>query len=185
MTVSPLLLGGAVTVVVLLGISAFFSSSEIAVFSLTPEWIDQQAAGGDKRAVRLGHLRENPHRLLVTLLVGNNIVNIAISSIVTVLLARYFSGGVAVLITTLLASSLVLVCGEIVPKSYGLGNAKQWALTVAGPIAVVEKVTYPLVIFFDVLTRRLGTALGGTEDIEQPYTDDRSNPSPPPERELE
>lgn len=162
---------GSVSVVVLLAISAFFSSSEIALFSLPADWIDQTEAGDD-RVATLSRLRDDPHRLLVTLLVGNNVVNVAISSIVTVLLARVLSGGVAVAAATVLASSLVLVCGEIVPKSYGLGNAQRWSLRVARPLALVEKFLYPLVAVFDAFTRRIGSALGGDAHIEEPYTDD-------------
>ena len=92
--------GGGLAVVLLLGLSAFFSSSEIAVFSLQKDWIAQQAATGDRRAQVLQELYDNPHRLLVTLLVGNNIVNIAISSIITVLVASYLSPGPAVVATT-------------------------------------------------------------------------------------
>lgn len=83
-------------------------------------------------------LREDPHRLLVTLLVGNNLVNVALSSIVTVLLAQYVSGGVAVAATTLIAGSVVLVFGEIVPSSFGLGNTERWAPLVARPLRLFE-----------------------------------------------
>jgi Mg2+/Co2+ transporter CorB len=174
MAVSPVVGVGVASIVVLLALSAFFSSSEIAVFSLSPEWVAERAAGGDTDARALARLRENPHRLLVTLLVGNNLVNVALSSIVTVLLAEYVSGGVAVGATTLLAGSVVLVFGEIVPKSFGLGNAERYAPAVARPIRLVERALLPLVVPFDLLTRSLGTALGGDADIEEPYTDDEA-----------
>lgn len=77
-----------VAVVILLSLSAFFSSSESAIFSLSD---DMQPATEDstKDSRTLQQLRANPHRLLVTLLVGNNLVNIAITSIVTLLVARF------------------------------------------------------------------------------------------------
>jgi len=167
-----LFLAGGGAVVVLLAISAFFSSSEIALFSLSPEWIAERVAAGEGRAGSLERLRDDPHRLLVTILVGNNVVNIAISSIITVLVARTLSGGVAVAVATVVASSLVLVCGEIVPKSYGLGNAESWSLRVVKPLAVIERVLYPLVFVFDGLTRQLSDVLGGDEHIEDPYVDE-------------
>lgn len=169
MTDTTLLVGGTLAVLVLLGISAFFSSTETAIFSLPPDWLDGR---DDERAAVLADLRADPHRLLVTLLVGNNVVNVAISSIVTVLVAGAFSGAVAVAVATLVASLLVLVCGEIVPKTYGLGNARGWALTAAGPIATVERVLLPVVVVFDVLTRRIGAAIGGDSAIEDPYLGD-------------
>jgi Mg2+/Co2+ transporter CorB len=172
----PFVVVGVVSIVVLLALSAFFSSSEIAVFSLSPEWITERATEGDDDARTLSRLRENPHRLLVTLLVGNNLVNVALSSIVTVLLAEHVSGGTAVAATTLLAGSVVLVFGEIVPKAFGLGNAERYAPLVARPIRLVELALLPLVVPFDLLTRSLGTALGGDADIEEPYTDERESP---------
>ena len=172
MTAATLLVAGSVAVVILLVISAFFSSSEIAMFSVSPDWVSERADAGDERAARLDALRSDPHRLLVTILVGNNVVNVAISSIVTVLVAQSFSGGIAITVATVVASALVLVCGEIVPKSYGLGNAEAWSLRMVGPLGVVETVLSPLVTVFDGLTRRIGALLGGDQHIEEPYTDE-------------
>ncbi|MXR22587.1 CNNM domain-containing protein [Halobacterium bonnevillei] len=153
-------------VAVLLVVSAFFSSTEIALFSLTPQRLDELAAG-DERGRGLKRLRENPHKLLVTILVGNNLVNIAISSILTVLLVAYLPPQLAVVGTTLAATTLVLVCGEILPKSWGLANAESWALSAARPVRVIGLLLWPLVAFFDVLTRRLAGATGGSPDIER------------------
>jgi Mg2+/Co2+ transporter CorB len=176
-------------ILALVAVSAFFSSSETALFSLDADWpgtdADGESAGdgpigdestgtepdGDGRAARLAALREDPHRLLVTLLVGNNVVNIAITSIITVVVTRYVSAGVGVLVTTLSASVLILVFGEIVPKSYGLGHAREWSLTVAGPLRIVELALLPLVVVFDRVTRWIGGLIGGDEDIEEPYVD--------------
>jgi len=163
--------GGGLAVVLLLGLSAFFSSSEIAVFSLQKDWIAQQAATGDRQAKVLEELYDNPHRLLVTLLVGNNIVNIAISSIITVLVASYLSPGSAVVATTVVTSFLILIFGEIVPKAFGLGNAQKWALTVASPVRIVERVLSPLITLFDGITSRMNALIPVETDIEKPYLD--------------
>lgn len=162
---------GIAAVVVLLALSAFFSSSETAIFSLPSEWFERQAATDDSRAHVLKELRDDPHRLLVTLLVGNNVVNIAISSIVTVLLASYLPPGSAIVVTTALTSFLVLVFGEIVPKAFGLGNAETWSLTVASPIRSVERVLSPIISLFDGITRRMNAFISGDSGIEKPYTD--------------
>jgi Mg2+/Co2+ transporter CorB len=127
-------------------------------------------AAQDRRAAILAELRDDPHRLLVTLLVGNNLVKVAISSILAVLLADRFSGGVAVALTTVVAGSVVLVFGEILPKAYGLGHAESWGPTAARPVQVVERLLLPLVVF-DFVTRRAGALLGADPDIEEPYTD--------------
>jgi len=181
--------------VVLVGCSAFFSSSESAIFSLpavSNEDADASSAGAsvddtasdaisgdgepdtssDGSAVAtLADLRTDPHRLLVTLLVGNNVVNVAISSIVTLLVARYLEPGPAVAVATTFAATLVLVFGEIVPKSYGLGHAHTWSLRVARPIAVVERLLGPVVSVFDFVTRGFTRFLGGDVDIEETYTE--------------
>jgi len=156
---------GVVLVVVLLGVSAFFSSTEIAIFSLPPG----EAGGDDPRSEALARLRENPHRLLVTILVGNNVVNVAVSSIVTLLVAQRFSGGVAALVATVVASMLVLVFGEIVPKSYGLGNAEGWALRATRPMNLISILLYPIVVVFDGVTRRMSGTVGGDPGVEKTY----------------
>ena len=162
---------GGAAVAGLLLVSAFFSSSETAIFSLPREWIETQATTEDDRGAVLKDLHDDPHRLLVTLLVGNNVVNIAISSLVTVIVAGYLSPGPAVVATTLSTSFLVLVFGEIVPKAYGLGNAKRWALSVAGPIRTVEQVLSPIISLFDSITRFLSARLPIERAIEAPYLD--------------
>jgi CBS domain containing-hemolysin-like protein len=172
MVALPLVPLGIVSVVVLVCLSAFFSSSETAIFSLPVEQLTEHAESGDSRATQLAAMREDPHRLLVTLLVGNNVVNVAISSITTALLVESFSTGVAVVLATVVASATVLVFGEIVPKSYGLGNALEWALRITRPLRVVELALFPLVVVFDVATRRLSAAIGGEGAIEEPYVDD-------------
>jgi Mg2+/Co2+ transporter CorB len=164
-------LSSLAAVAVLLAVSAFFSSTEIALFSLTPERLDELAAE-DERGRGLQRLREDPHRLLVTILVGNNVVNIATSSILTVLLVAYLPPEWAVVGTTLVATSLVLVCGEILPKSWGLANADSWALTAARPLKYVGILLWPLVAFFDAVTRRLAAATGADPDIEQERLED-------------
>lgn len=159
-------------VAALLALSAFFSSSETAIFSLRVEWVTERAAAGDRRAVLLEGLRDDPHRLLVTLLVGNNLVNVAISSVVTVLLVDALPPGLAVTAATLVVTSLVLVFGEIIPKSYGLGNAEEWALGVARPLTLVERLLFPLVALFDGITRGATRRLGGDVHVEEPYLDE-------------
>lgn len=164
------LLGG-VAVLILLAASAFFSATEIATFSLPAGWLAETARGDDPRARALSALRADPHRLLVTLLVGNTLVNVALSAVVTIGVASVLPPGQAAIAATVVAASLVLVFGEILPKSFGLGHAGEWALTAARPLAHLAVVLAPAVLFFDLVTRRLGALVGGSAEIEQPYTD--------------
>jgi len=156
-----------VGVVALLCVSAFFSSAEIALFSLPMDRVRELAT--HPQGSRLVAMREDSHRLLVTLLVGNNVVNIAISSIVTVVLVTVLPPSYAAVAATLATTTLVLVFGEILPKSWGLANAERWSLTVVQPMRVVELVLYPLVVVFDSVTAPLVRLLGGEKEIEREY----------------
>lgn len=158
-------------VVVLLGASAFFSSTEMAIFSLPAEWLPSTATDDERRTSALSGLRENPHRLLVTLLVGNTLVNVALTSVITVAAVSALPPGYVVAAATAGASAVVLVFGEILPKSFGLGHAEEWALASARPVALLQVLLYPLVAVFDAVTRRLATVVGGSPAIERPYTE--------------
>jgi Mg2+/Co2+ transporter CorB len=163
---------GVVAVAGLVVLSAFFSSSETAIFTLSEEWLAAQADSTDPDVSTLVALRRDPHRLLVTILVGNNVVNVAVASITTVLLIDVLPAGPAVSVATVLASVVVLVFGEIVPKSYGLGRAESWATRVARPLSLVERLLSPLVFVFDRLTRGLTAVVGGDPDVEEQYLDE-------------
>jgi CBS domain containing-hemolysin-like protein len=161
---------GAVAIVVLLGLSAFFSSSEIAMFSLAKHRIDSMIEEGMPGAKAVQELKEDPHRLLVTILVGNNIVNIAMSSIATGVLAVLDVGpGQSVLIATFGITTLVLLFGESAPKSYAVENTESWATTIARPLKFSEKVLFPLIVVFDYLTRVINRVTGGRSAIETSY----------------
>ena len=160
---------GAVAIFVLLLLSAFFSSSEIAMFSLASHRVEALAEQGGAGSV-LKHLRDDPHRLLVTILVGNNLVNIAMSSIATGLLSFYLgNGGVAVVLATIGITALVLLFGESAPKSYAIENTESWALRISRPLQFAETLLMPLVVLFDHLTRAVNTVTGGRGAIETSY----------------
>ena len=112
---------------------------------------------------------DDPHRLLVTLLVGNNVVNITLSSLLTAVLVDRLDPGLAVLATTALASTVILIAGEILPKSYGLGHAQTFALRVVRPLRYVSVLLYPAVAVFDLLTRTVSDSIGGQQSIERTY----------------
>jgi len=160
---------GVLAIIFLIGLSGFFSSSEIAMFSLARHRIEALYEDGVPRASLIKHLKEDPHRLLVTILVGNNLVNIAMSSIATGLLGYYLSRGQAVLAATFGITALVLLFGEIAPKSYAVENTESWALRIARPLALSERVLYPLVVFFDVISRSVIRVTGGQAAIETSY----------------
>ncbi|MFB6139967.1 MAG: hemolysin family protein [Halosimplex sp.] len=160
---------GALLIVVLIGLSAFFSSSEIAMFSLPSHRIEALVENGRKGANTLKGLKSDPHRLLVTILVGNNLVNIAMSSIATGLFGLYMSQGQAVAAATFGITAVVLLFGESAPKSYAVENSESWALRVARPLKLSEYVLMPLIFLFDYLTRVVNKVTGGRSAIETSY----------------
>jgi CBS domain containing-hemolysin-like protein len=161
---------GVLAIVLLIALSAFFSSSEIAMFSLAEHRVESLSNEGGRSAPVLGELRDDPHRLLVTILVGNNLVNIAMSSIATGLLAFYLGNqGQAVAIATVGITALVLLFGESAPKSYAVENTESWALRIARPLKVAEYVLLPLIVVFDYLTRMVNKVTGGRSAIETSY----------------
>lgn len=160
---------GSISILVLIGLSAFFSSSEIAMFSLANHRIESLVEEGKPGAEAVKELKSDPHRLLVTILVGNNIVNIAMSSIATGLFAIYMSQGEAVIAATFGITALVLLFGESAPKSYAVENTDSWALTIARPLQLSEYLLYPLIILFDYLTRIVNQITGGRSAIETSY----------------
>ena len=160
---------GAVVIVALIGLSAFFSSSEIAMFSLAKHRVDSMVENGIPGAETVNRLKSNPHRLLITILVGNNIVNIAMSSIATAIVGIYFDPGTAVLASTFGITTLVLLFGESAPKSYAVENTESWALRIARPLKYSEYVLLPLVVVFDRLTRIINRVTGGRSAIETSY----------------
>ncbi len=161
---------GALAIVVLLGLSAFFSSSEIALFSLPTHRVDSIAEEGKRGSKTLKELKSDPHRLLVTILVGNNLVNVAMSSIATGLLAFFIGNqGVAVALATFGITALVLLFGESAPKSYAVDHTESWALRVARPVRFAEVLLMPLVWLFDHLTRIVNKVTGGRAAIEESY----------------
>ncbi len=160
---------GVVAILFLVAMSAFFSSSEIAMFSLPKHRVESMVEEGIPNADIVDDLKSNPHRLLVTILVGNNIVNVAMSSIATALFGIYLSQGQAVFAATFGITTLVLLFGESAPKSYAVENTESWSLRVSRPLKVAEYTLMPLVVLFDHLTRLVNRVTGGGTAIESTY----------------
>ena len=169
LTDATITIAGSAAILALIGLSAFFSSSEIAMFSLARHRVESMVDEGVPGAVAVQELKSDPHRLLITILVGNNIVNIAMSSIATGLFAIYLSQGQAVLAATFGITTLVLLFGESAPKSYAVENTESWALRIARPLKYSELFLMPLVVVFDHLTRVVNRITGGRSAIETTY----------------
>ena len=157
---------GILAIVVLTAISAFFSSSELAVFSVGKHRVDSLVAAGTPGSAALASLRENPHRFLVTALVSNNVSNIAAASVATAVLVQFMSSGQAATGATVLTSFFVIVLGEIAPKSYAVANAERHALRVAKPVVLAQRVLRPVLYIFEVATAAVNRVTGGESGFE-------------------
>ena len=149
--------------------SGFFSSSEIALFSLPTHQVDAMVEQGLRGARAVKSLKEDPHRLLVTILVGNNMVNITMSSVSTTIVGFYFDAGAAVVVSSLGITSMVLIFGESAPKSYAVENTELHARRVARGLKIVEKLLWPLITLFYYLTGMVNRVIGGSPSIESTY----------------
>ncbi len=160
---------GVLALGALILLSAFFASSEIAIFSLGDPRVGTLEADQVPGARTLAGLKADPRRLLVTILVGNNIANIGMSSIATGLLGLYLDPGQSVLIATFGVTSIVLLFGESAPKSYAVEHSESWALRIARPLRSVQVLLYPLVELFDWLTKVVNSLIGSEGDFEKAY----------------
>lgn len=139
------------------------------MFSLPAHRVQRLEEQGVDGAETIGRLIENPHRLLITILVGNNLANIGMSSIATGLLALFLSRGHAVLAATVGVTTLVLLFGESAPKSYAVEHTESWALRVARLLELSAKVFAPVVTAVDVMTKQINRLTGGRAAMESSF----------------
>ncbi len=143
-----------VILVVLVIISAFFSASETAFSSLNKIRIKSLANEGNKRAKTALFLEERFDKLLVTILIGNNAVNLASSSIATLLFVELLQDEAAgALIATVVMLIVLLIFGEITPKSLAKKNSERIALMFTPALYVLVMAFTPISIFFTALTK--------------------------------
>lgn len=141
-----------ITLVILLLLSGLFSGSEIALFSLSNIKVRKLVRSRKKGAKALKRLKDNPHRLLVTILICNNVVNIAAASIATVVAIDAF-GSTGVGIATGIMTLLILIFGEITPKSYFHQKNEKASLVLARPLYALTMVLYPVIIAIEGVSK--------------------------------
>ena len=138
--------------IILLVLSALFSSSETAFACVNKIRLKHQADQGDKRAARALRVAERYEDALTAILVGNNIANIGSSSLATVLFTQWV-GDAGAAVSTVVMTLLVLTFCEVLPKSYAKSHAEQLALLFSGALSGLIVLMTPFVKFFDLLSR--------------------------------
>ncbi|MBB3994584.1 Mg2+/Co2+ transporter CorB [Sulfitobacter undariae] len=147
----------------LLILSGFFSGSETALTAASRGKLRTQADKGSVGAERALKITEDNERLIGSVLLGNNLVNILATSLATALFTRLF-GESGVALATLVMTLLVLIFAEVLPKTYAITNAERAAASVSGPISVVVWVFAPMVSIVRLLVRTLLRLMGVAVD---------------------
>ena len=141
--------------VILLILSGFFSSAETSLFSISRSKARHLAKVGGKANELINQLKDNPHRLLTTILIGNNVVNVAASAMATKLALQLFPG-YAIGLATGVMTFLILVFGEVIPKSVATRNNVLIARTIIVPIYWFSLICRPIVFILDFIPKITG-----------------------------
>lgn len=143
--------GQLIAIIILLCLSAFFSSSETALTTVNQIRMRTLADNGDKRAARVLRVTGNPGKMLSAILIGNNIVNLSASSISTSLAIHLF-GNTGAGIATGILTFLILIFGEVTPKTMATIKADSMSLTAAAPIGFLMKILTPVIFIINKLS---------------------------------
>lgn len=139
---------GIIAIVILLACSAFISGSEVALFSLSQKDIDDISNKDYNSGTLISRLLEKPKKLLATILVANNFVNIAIVIIFSSFSGRLFNGIESTIVRFILevvvVTFFILLFGEVLPKIYANRNNMEFAKKVAIPISIMNNILSPI-----------------------------------------
>ena len=157
---------------ILLALSAFFSSSETALVTVNKIRMRNMAEGGNKQAETVIKTVENQGKMLSAILIGNNVVNLSASSLATVMASSLF-GNKAVGIATGILTLLILVFGEITPKTMATYSAEKTSLKVARYIYFLMTVLTPVIFLVNLLSGVVLKLCGvNTEEKRESITED-------------
>ena len=141
----------AVFLILLVAASAFFSSSETAILSVSKVQLRQLIKDRIPGAKRLASLKEDIDKVLVTILIGNNFVNNLASSAATALAVSIF-GQSGVGIATVVMTCVIILFGEVLPKTLAVFNPVKISLKASLPLLVLEKIMFVFVWIFSFVT---------------------------------
>jgi putative hemolysin len=155
---------------VLIGLSGFFSGLEVALVGIRKSKVIQLLNEGVKGSKALHKLKTNPSWMMSSVNLGNNLVNVGASALATTVSMRLFGDdglGIAIGIMTF----LILVFGEITPKTYCNANSTKIALRYAPVLLAFSYVFYPIVKFFEIITKGV-VRITGSSYIPPPITEE-------------
>ena len=155
-------------ILIILGVagSAFFSSSETALTSLNVFKIRQMEENGVENSSIVRKLTDNIGKVLTTILIGNNIVNIVTTTLATIFFTDLFGASGAV-ISTVVLTLTILIFGEVTPKNIASSQSEKVALRVAKPIKFFDIIIKPMSFFLQAITNLLTKMIIGEDHPSQ------------------
>ncbi len=147
-----------IIIVILVGLSAFFSSAETALSTVNKVRLKSLAEEGNVTAAKVLKILDNYSKMLSTILIGNNIVNLTASSLTTILATKAF-GSYAVGIATGVLTLTILLFGEIIPKNTAMLYSEKFCFLYSGVILALMKIFTPVVFIVDKLSIGISLAL--------------------------
>ncbi len=159
------------SILILLFLSAFFSSSETGMMALNRFRLKHLIKQKDKSAIRANKLLQRPDRLLGIILIGNNFVNILAAALTTILCLRLF-GDSGVFIGSIILTMVVLIFAEVTPKTFAANYAEKVALPASIILKFLQKILYPLVWIVNFFSNSILKLFG----VEEKQSDDDLSP---------
>ncbi len=147
---------------VLMGFSAFFSSSETAFFSLNPVQLEQMRRDDNSRLGLIKHMLSEPRRLIVTILIGNEFVNVA-ASVISASIVITLLGAESKYFNLLIMVPILLLVGEITPKTLALRHNVAFATVQSKPITLFAKLITPIRWIVRIVADKITTLIVGKE----------------------
>ena len=160
-----------VALVVLTVAAAFFAASEAAIVSVSRIKVRAMEEKHVKHADRVAKLLENRNRTLTSILIGSTFVLLAGDSVATYLFIRADVPNAAVW-STITMTVIILVFGEIIPKTLAVGNSDRWALRISGPLSIATWILSPITWAFLLISSWLVRLFGGQPDVGPYVTED-------------
>lgn len=160
-----------IIILFLIVFSTFFSLSETALLSVGKIRIRHIAESGNKNAKKVVKLLERPEEFLAAVLVGNNMVNIGASVLATDAALRVF-GDSGLAIATGVMTLVILILGEVIPKTLAQRNPEVLAMLVANPIIILISIMKPVVWFLTTMVNSLIVLLGGKQHVKHPFVNE-------------
>ena len=152
--------------------SAFFSGTETAFSSVSKIRIRNKAENGDKRAKKALYVAENYDKALSTILVGNNVVNIAASALSTILFVSFLGDAMGTVVSTVVLTLVVLVCGEVLPKNLAIENNEKICLSAAPVLIFLMTIFTPLTFLLLRLSKLVTNVSGKNREASPTVTED-------------